>query len=446
MPIFDEVDALKSQVDSYRPIPPEKMELIDEKFTLEWTYHSNAIEGNTLSRQETAFFLKRGLTVQGKTMQEYLEVQNHVEAIESLKAIVKQDRRITQSLTKELHALLMHGIDFIWVGPKDNRVKRPLYPGKYKTEPNNVITMNGEVHHYCDPLLVPERMEKIVKLIQKGNSHPVQLAAIAHYELVAIHPFADGNGRVGRLLMNLILMQRGHPPAVIKNETKEEEYYRALMEGDKGDLESFVHLVATEVANSLQLMLDVLEGRTGITEGDLAKKLRNLDQKAKLLGNHVEMDKSAINEPINHVTDIACRSIQQPIDQNSLEKFRFTVWKGCPKKGSNIHLRSKYESVELPIKEGVKGGYTSGMHVEVYFRDRETLMDDKIFAHLLFPTFATTARRVYIASICCIGNNIAQVVGTASWELSSLIDEAVETEVRELFFRSLTFLESHLSN
>jgi Fic family protein len=258
MTIFDEIDTLKSKIESHRPIPPEKMELLDEKFTLEWTYNSNAIEGNTLSRQETAFFLKRGLTVGGKTLQEYLEVQNHVEAIEWLKAVVKRARPISESLIKELHALLLHGIDFIWIGPRDNRMRKPIYPGMYKTEPNNVLTLNGEIHKYCPPEHVPERMEKLVKLIQAEECHPVQLAAIAHYELVAIHPFADGNGRVGRLLMNLILMRHDYPPAVIQNETKE-AYYRALMLADNGDLEPFIRLVATEVKNSLQLTLDILD-------------------------------------------------------------------------------------------------------------------------------------------------------------------------------------------
>ena len=180
-------------------------------------------------------------------------------------------------MIKEAHALLLHGIDFIRVGPRDNRVKKPLDPGKYKTEPNNVLTLNGEVHYYCDPLFVPERMEQLVKMIQEENDHPVQLAAIAHYELVAIHPFADGNGRVGRLLMNLILMQHGYPPAVIKNETKDIAYYRALMAGDRGDLEPFIHLVVTEVKNSLQLMLDILTGKADAPQSSLAEKLRNLD-------------------------------------------------------------------------------------------------------------------------------------------------------------------------
>jgi len=453
MTVFDEIDVLKSKIDSYRPISPEKMGLIDEKFTLEWTYHSNAIEGNTLSRQETAFFLKRGLTVQGKTMREYLEVQNHVGAIEWLKEIVKQNRQITESLIKELHALLLHGIDFIWVGSRDNRVKRRIYPGKYKTEPNNVVTMNGEVHYYCEPIRVPERMEQLVKIIQQASRHPVQLAAIAHYEFVAIHPFADGNGRVARLLMNLSLMQHGYPPAVIKSETKEEAYYRALMDADKGDLEPFIGLVAAEVKNSLQLMLDILEGRTGITESDLAKKLRNLDQKANQLGNHVNTHEATIKESIDFVTDVALQTLQKAIDQNPLKKFQFAIDDlGYPEaviSGSPLPSYYEgaegYETVELSVEGRIKRSYTSGVHIEVHFRPQERQKMYRIYGHLLFPTFATD-QRVYIAAICYVVYRSTQLVGTTSWEPGNLIEEEIEAEVRKLFFRSLTFLESHLSD
>lgn len=162
----------------------------------------------------------------------------------------------------------------------------------------------------------------MIHIIQEEARHLVQLAAIAHYELVAIHPFADGNGRIARLLMNLILMQHGYPPVVIKNETKEEAYYRALVVGDKGNLEPFIRLVATEVKNSVQVMLDVLEERMGITENDLAKKLQNLDRKVNLLEDYVNSDKIAIKESIDRVTIVVPRITQQALDQNSLEKLK----------------------------------------------------------------------------------------------------------------------------
>jgi Fic family protein len=259
---MERLTQLKKKVDQFRPIPPEVMETIDQKFKIEWTYNSNAIEGNTMTLQETVFFLQEGLTSKGKTLKDYLEAQNHVEAIDYLKDIVRQNRPISESLIKELNALLLKGIDTVWIGPQNHRIQKQIHPGKYKTQPNHVITLDGEVHHYCDPIRVPFEMEKLVRLIVDNEEtlHPVELAAKAHHRFVAIHPFDDGNGRAARLLMNLILIRAGYPPVVIKNEARE-KYYQALMEADQGDDSKIIHLVQEEAKNSLELMLDILENR-----------------------------------------------------------------------------------------------------------------------------------------------------------------------------------------
>lgn len=256
---FDNLTELKNRLDKYRPLPPETMEILDKKFKIDWTYNSNAIEGNTMTLQETAFFLQEGLTSKGKTLKDYLEAGNHAEAIEFLKEIVKNNREITESLIKELHALLLKSIDYIWVGPRENRTKKRIYPGRYKTQPNHVITVDGTIHHYCDPVRVPEEMEKLITFINKNleNYHPVELAAKVHYRLVSIHPFDDGNGRVSRLVMNLIVMRAGYPPIVVKNETRE-DYYLALRKADKGDMKNLLSLFHDEMANSLGIMLQVL--------------------------------------------------------------------------------------------------------------------------------------------------------------------------------------------
>ncbi|MGF7184920.1 Fic family protein [Desulfitispora alkaliphila] len=256
--VFEEIDKLKNEIDCHRPLSPEIMEIVDQKYKIEWTYNSNAIEGNTLTLQETAFFLQHGLTSKGKTLKEYLEVQNHSDAIDFIKDIVKDNREITEGLIKEIHALLLKGIDFVMVGPSDNKVKKKINPGRYKTEPNHVITMNGEIHKYCDPVKVPGEMKNLVQFINTSEKHPIEIAAIAHHQFVAIHPFDDGNGRVARILMNIILMKHGFLPVVIKNENRE-DYYRALMEADRGDLSKFISLIAIEEKNSLELMLNIIK-------------------------------------------------------------------------------------------------------------------------------------------------------------------------------------------
>lgn len=256
---FDDLTILKSKLDKSRPHPPETMESLDKKFKIDWTYNSNAIEGNSMSLQETAFFLQEGLTSKGKTLKDYLETQNHAEAIEVLKEIVKNERVISESLIKELHALLLLSIDYIWIGPRENRAKKRIHPGKYKTQPNHVVTVDGTIHHYCDPVRVPEEMEKLIDFINRNpeKCHPVELAAKVHYLLVSIHPFDDGNGRVSRLIMNLIVMKAGYPPIIIKNE-KREDYYLALRKADEGDLGDLLSLFHGEMKNSLDIMLDFL--------------------------------------------------------------------------------------------------------------------------------------------------------------------------------------------
>src|SRR5690625_6898133 len=215
-----------------------------------------------MSLQETAFFLQEGLTSKGKTLQEYLETENHAEAIEFLKDVVNNKLYITEYIIKELLAMMLKSIDYIWVGPRENRVQKRIYPGKYKTKPNHVITMDGTIHHYCDPVSTPEEMEKLIDFIahNKAGYHPVDLAAKAHHYFVALHPFDDVNGRVARLVMNLIVMKAGYPPIVIKNETRE-DYYLALSKADKGNFEKLLKLFYEEMQNSLQMMLQVVEQR-----------------------------------------------------------------------------------------------------------------------------------------------------------------------------------------
>jgi Fic family protein len=120
--------------------------------------------------------------------------------------------------------------------------------------------LEGQTHYYCEPLRVPEEMERLLEMINTAGYHPVELSARVHHRLVAIHPFDDGNGRVSRLLMNLILLKNGYLPVIIRQE-KREDYYRALMKADKGDMRDFIQLIAQEEKRSLQTVIGVLKGQ-----------------------------------------------------------------------------------------------------------------------------------------------------------------------------------------
>ncbi len=255
-----EIDGLFAAYKNRRPLSEDAKAALQEKLRLEWTYNSNAIEGNSLSLGETAFYLREGLTSEGKPLVDYLEAKNHAEAIDWLMQIVQKQQPISEGMLKELNALLHRGItERPARGANGQTIMRKIMPGAYKLQPNHVLTLAGEIHHYVDPLQVPVAMEKLVAMIgrEEKNIHPIELAAAAHYEITRIHPFDDCNGRVSRLLLNLILMRSGFPPIVIKMEERR-EYLEALEKADHGEREPFYLFVARHAAEALQKNIEAM--------------------------------------------------------------------------------------------------------------------------------------------------------------------------------------------
>jgi len=250
--MFKQIDKLKEKLNEQRALYPDLMVAIAQKFREDWTYNTNAIEGNTMTLQETAFFLREGLTVKGRTLKEHLEMVNHAEAVDFLQDAIKY-RDLTEGLIKEFHAMLFSGIKTLAGGI-------PIAPGVYKIKDNHVLTASGQVHHYAAATQVPANMENLVNWYNdnKTNIHPIEMAALFHHRFVAIHPFPDGNGRVSRLCMNYILIKNGYPPAVIRKESRW-DYYTALEEADNNKPEAFIQLVANEVSHSLELIITELE-------------------------------------------------------------------------------------------------------------------------------------------------------------------------------------------
>ena len=224
---FNEMDKLKKELDSKRPIPKETLRFLEESINLEWTYNSNGIEGNTLTLRETQVVLE-GITVGGKSIREHLEAINHEKAILYLNDLVKENNPITERNIKSIHQLVLKDID------NENA-------GRYRREN---VTIKGATHISPDYLKVPELMEKLVLNYENWNDfHPIIQAALLHGELVKIHPFIDGNGRTSRLLMNLDLMNHGYNPVIIKKEDRL-EYYEALDKAHTtGDYTDFVKLI-----------------------------------------------------------------------------------------------------------------------------------------------------------------------------------------------------------
>lgn len=239
---FDEVDSLKKELDSKRPIPKETLKSLRESVNLEWTYNSNGIEGNTLTLRETQVVLE-GITVGGKSIKEHLEAINHEKAILFLDDLVKENDPINEWNIKSIHQLVLRDID------NENA-------GRYRKEN---VTIKGATHIPPDYLKVPELMEKLILTYDTWSEyHPIIQAALLHGELVKIHPFIDGNGRTSRLFMNLVLMNKGYNPVIIKKESRL-KYYEALDTAHTtGNYTDFVKLVTKLEVEMLKKYLELL--------------------------------------------------------------------------------------------------------------------------------------------------------------------------------------------
>lgn len=240
------------------PIAPDLLAVLQEKLRALWTYHSNALEGNTLTLGETIFFLREGLTSQGKPLKDYLEAKNHAEAIDFLHDVVTGGRELTTGLVKEFNALLLRGVDAtLAISRNGKTVAKKAHPGAYKTEPNHVLTLSGKIHHYVEPMQVVGEMDNLMAqyaLSLEQNRHPILVAADLHYGIVRIHPFDDCNGRVARVVMNLVLLKHEFPPAIIRTETRK-DYLQALEQADDGNHEPFYEIVAGSVLEVLRTCL-----------------------------------------------------------------------------------------------------------------------------------------------------------------------------------------------
>lgn len=225
---FEDIDKKLAILNNKRPLPKETAKSLKNVINLEWTYNSNGIEGNTLTLKETKVVLE-GITIGGKSIREHLEAINHENAIKYLEELLKSKSEISEWNIKNLHQLVLKGIDNI-------------NAGKYRTE--NVL-ISGANHKPPDFIKIPELMENLIIDYKNWNKyHFITKAALLHGELVKIHPFLDGNGRTSRLIMNLDLMRNGYVPVIIKKE-KRLEYYNSLDKGHTtGDYTDFVKMVA----------------------------------------------------------------------------------------------------------------------------------------------------------------------------------------------------------
>jgi Fic family protein len=230
------------RLDSLRPLPGDAVKKLHEEMRLLHTYHSNAIEGNTLTLPETKLVLEEGITISGKSLREHLEATNNARAFDLLENIARKKKTIDHVVIQQIHEVVMAGI------LED--------AGKYRTRN---VRITGASKTPPDWSKVIKLMDELIEKIAQSKRHPLEIAAILHHRFVEIHPFIDGNGRVSRLLTNLFLIAQGYPPVVLKIEDRS-KYYRFLRAADAGNLEPFANFIAKTVDESLLMYLSFFGG------------------------------------------------------------------------------------------------------------------------------------------------------------------------------------------
>lgn len=207
---------LKGYLDEFRPFDAYQIEKLQEVFDTEYTYHSNKIEGSTLTLRETDLIVNKGITIGGKPVREHFEAVNHAQAIKLIRDLAHRNADLSETVVRDLHASVLAGIDH-------------AYAGRYRDERVRIV---GSQHVPPNHVKVPALMTDLFAFYDanKTSLHPVQLAAEMHEKLVTIHPFRDGNGRTSRLVMNLVLLRNGYPIAVISGDRDDRQRYYATLE------------------------------------------------------------------------------------------------------------------------------------------------------------------------------------------------------------------------
>jgi len=274
----------KQILDSLRPFPNDVLAKLKEQMSLEWTFNSNAIEGNTLTLQETEIVLKRGITIGNKNLREHFEALNHDEAIKFLESFVEKKEQFTIDTIKTLHKIVMKNINDYGSG------------SFRKTN----VKITGAVHIPPEAFKIENEMQKLIEWYNenKNTISPFELASWLHYHFVWIHPFIDGNGRVARLLMNLTLIRSNYSIAIIPPLLRGE--YISALEHAHEDVTEFCEFIAHCVLETQKDLLRLLETsvcETAIFEPANAKERKT--EKTNEDNNTNDNDRINVNDRIS---------------------------------------------------------------------------------------------------------------------------------------------------
>jgi len=300
--LLDEIDSRKAEWGRLQPVAPERLQRIRDKIRLEWNYHSNAIEGNRITLGETRALLKDNVTPAGKTFDESRDIRGHDHAISCIYDWIERKVELTEGLIRDLHkVLLVEEYDVEAVTSAGQNVRKRVRLGDYKREPNCVVVGGKEIL-YSLPQETPAEMHKLLTWYRKNRTgaelHPVAVAALFHHQFTRIHPFDDGNGRLGRLLLNFVLMEHNYVPVVL-SVNEREAYISALRsaDADTSAIDQLTRFIAEAELASFDL-------HCRGARGDNIEGITDLDKAILMLKR--QLSKVEEPQPLNVESQIAC--------------------------------------------------------------------------------------------------------------------------------------------
>jgi len=434
-----EIKNLQIEIEEFRKSPLDKiaLEKLREHFRTHHIFHSSGIEGNRLTLQETSLVLKEGIDITGKPLKDSIEVKNLGIAFDFLYELVQQDVEITENYLKQVHSLIIGDVP-------------SLSPGDYR---NIGVIITGSEHKPPEPFEVPIRMRELFDWIKANqDENPIIVAAVAHHEMVKIHPFKDGNGRTARLLLNLILFKKGFPICNIKR-SERPDYYNALSLADEGEYEPIVEVVAK---NCTELFAEYARVRDESNRlKDWAKRIGAKDTQQRLAKKKAEFELW-----LNKVNQIKLefKQVVSVIDENvesyyvsfyeypaiTFEKYQQLIEKGIAPSTNFFSIRFHNNETNRIVSTLMFRFYRSNnkypltpnvIPIELNIFDSET-NDFKFIGYSDYST-GISLRAFYIADNGKVIVRYANIdEANANWEKDhneELISEVVQTFFEKVF-------------
>lgn len=287
---LDKINELQAKIDSFGQLDKDTLNRIQYKFRLDWNYHSNAMEGNSLTQSETRSVMINNVTVEGKPLKDVLEIRGHDKVITDILRIGKGELRLSEARIKDIHKAIVN----------EDSPELQKKVGQWKTEPNHLYNYRDEKFEFVPPNEVPEQMHILINwlntqrdlIINESETalHPVLLAFHFHLRYVSIHPFHDGNGRTARIFTNLILISFGYPPVIIEIEKKNiYNQYLADIQAYGGGPELYLEFMCKQLIKSQELVIMAIEGVDIEQPDDIDKKILLLEKELEAVSPENEV-------------------------------------------------------------------------------------------------------------------------------------------------------------